>query len=251
MSFKKILLFSLLTTSSLMAADSDRILRQLKDIEFAVKDVGGLSKALSCALTPTLSESDNTQKKTILHSALNKKDIPLSVVSLNEAKALFNAAYEDYQNDFSNPLDFCFARAHRVNQFLEEEKGIISGKAFLEGEFFLPTNILDLKEIGWFYHTASIVMVEHNGKTVPYVFDHVLYDRPVPYQEWKKRITGSPKSKLSGEYFTDRFVYNRQDKMNDLREWIEEDTFDMNAQLKSGQRQSHMLDLGPKNGWFK
>ena len=91
-----------------------------------------------------------------------------------------------------------------------EQKGIICGKAFVEGK--LKVDSAEFGEIEWRYHVAPIVMVKVNGKNVPYVIDPSIFDKPVPYTEWKGKMTSKSGTTASSEYFTNRFAYDPDDK---------------------------------------
>ena len=118
---------------------------------------------------------------------------------------------------------------------LLESKGIISGKAFIEGELYVDTSF---GEVGWGYHVAPVVMVKVKGqsKPVPYVIDPSLFDKPVPYSDWKAKMTAKPKAKVSSEYFTNRFAYDPNDKNANLTDYQADTVEDMDSTNKNFTR---------------
>jgi len=144
----------------------------------------------------------NSLKISTVKSKLNKKTVELSVLSEAQALEVFNELKNDKDNSFEYPLEGCYARAHRMATQMDK-MGIVSGKAFIEGDnIVIDTSI---GTIEWGYHVASLVMIKVGKKLVPSVFDPAIFDRPVSYAEWKKRILKRPESKFTKEYFTKRF----------------------------------------------
>jgi hypothetical protein len=110
---------------------------------------------------------------------------------------------------FGYAYDGCYARAAKMSKILEE-KGIISGKAFVEGNLNVVSPVLG--DVHWWYHVAPVILVKIDDKEIPYVIDPSLFKKPVPFSEWRDSMTGGDKTHLSREYFTNRFSYSPDDK---------------------------------------
>jgi hypothetical protein len=157
----------------------------------------------------TCLEANLAKPKVKLESKENNQSIDLTLLSEKEAQNLFKemAANKDIPFDF--PFDGCYARAHTMTQIMEK-KGIISGKAWVEGN--LNVTSAEWGEVQWRYHVAPVVMVKVGNKNVPYVIDPSIMDKPVPFETWKNKMTSSKGSSKSSEYFTSRFNYDPDEK---------------------------------------
>ncbi len=229
------LFFTSLTIQALPA--SDLLSSQIKTFNQIVKNTGIPATGSFC-----VENIGDTSKTARAYSAENKKSIELTVLSSDEAMEIFQALKDDEENSFDSPLDACFARAHRMAQVMDE-RDIISGKAFVEGELFVDTKF---GELGWSYHAASLVMVKHKGVLTPTIMDPTLFDRPVSYEEWKKLLIQKPKSKLKSEYFTKRFNYDIREKNADTVQYDEEQLEDMKIKIKENARMGYMIELMEK-----
>ncbi len=147
--------------------------------------------------------------ETRVNSQYITEPFSVSVVSKAEITKVFNEIKNYPTIPFGFPIDGCYARAHTMVQLLEQ-KGIIASKAWIEGELFLETKLFG--KIRWIYHVAPMVMVMENGKEVPYIIDPSMFDRPVPYSEWKSAMTKDKNAKVDTEYFTPRFNYSPDEK---------------------------------------
>lgn len=230
------LFFTSLTIQALPA--SDLLSTQIKTFNQVVKNTGIPKSGSFCVET-----MGDTSKTARVYSAQNKKSIELTVLSLDEAMNLFQELKNDEENSFDSPLDACFARAHRMAQVMDE-RDIISGKAFVEGELFVDTKF---GELGWSYHAASIIMVKDKGVLTPTIMDPTLFDKPVSYDEWKKLLIKKPYSKLKSEYFTKRFNYDIREKNADPIQYDEDQLEDMKIKIKENARTGHMIELMEKN----
>lgn len=238
---------------SVFSDDKTLITSGFKELTDTVKNAGK-SPIGSCSGTEYNHATGLDEKVGMIYSSPIKKEIKLSVLSPKEAQKAFIIAKEDHLNDFSYPLDGCFARAHRTN-FTLEKSGIISGKAFVEGELYIDTNLPNFPEIGWEYHTATFILVEEKLKdkkvAIPYIIDPVLFDKAVPYDQWKAVMTKSKKTKISSEFLTSRFTYDRFDKAEERKEWVYEEIEDSMMQIGNGRRMSDMLDINLTKNWYK
>lgn len=174
----------------------------------------------------------------ILNSPINNKKIELTVLSLERAQEVFQTLKHDEENTFDAPLDACFGRAHRMAIVMDEME-IISGKAFIEGDLYIDTK---LGEIGWTYHVSSVVMVQQNKKIAPMIIDPTFFKGPVSIEEWKKKFTTNPKSKIKSVYYNNRFSYDIRDKDSDLWQYDEDQIEDAKQQIKDNRRKVEMLE---------
>jgi hypothetical protein len=153
-----------------------------------------------------------------IESKENDQKINVSVLTLPELNSLFAEIIQQKNIAFELIPDGCFVRAYSIAHFLED-KGIISGKAFIEG--YLPYEIKKCPsaDCHWNYHVASFVLVKQNGKNLPYVIDPTLANRPLTYAEWKAVVTKNPKARVDVEYFTNRFAFTWNDKDENFKDW--------------------------------
>ena len=210
----------------------------MKKIVFVAITLLGLSIATSAQNKSGKLHQTKSYPKENLYSKDNDKTIELSVLSESEATNAFN--YLSAQSDipFEFALDGCYAIAHKMCQLLEN-KGIISGKAFIEGELYFDSKILG--EIPWNYRDATVIIVKPKGQemALPYIIDPTLFDKPVPYNAWKDLLIIKVNSSIMHEYFTNRFAYDPNDRLNDLTSYDEESISDMN---KTNIKFKEMLD---------
>ncbi|MBC7428690.1 MAG: hypothetical protein H7336_08780 [Bacteriovorax sp.] len=230
-----LLIFNL---SSLQA--NDLLVDQLKTFNSKVQKAGALDYKENCSECG-LSENQTDSLYT-LYSALNKKSVKLSVLTEGRAIEVFNKLRSDEDIPFNYPLDGCYARAHKMAMNMDD-MGIISGKAFIEGDLYVNTK---LGEVGWSYHVASIVIVKKNGKMIPTVIDPALFNHPVSYNEWKTLLLKNPNSKMVSEYFTKRFNFDPDTRHADLLDYAEDDIESMNQINRSNGRLGEMLQMTQK-----
>jgi hypothetical protein len=194
------------------------LLNSIKEISSTVQSAGTIDYKTGCS---NCKNSSPIYKKTILYSKDNDQKIELSVLSEAEA----NLAFDEIKIRKDIPFEFpdgCFAKAHKMAVILEEH-GIISGKAFLEGEFSVALDA-DVKRYfdlvddpKWGYHVAPVVMVKKGSEIIPYVFDPYFFKKPVPQVEWKKKLMENKNSILFREYYTNRFSYDTRNRDNLLK----------------------------------
>lgn len=218
------------------SADSDALKRSLKKIVPAVAKAGTIDYKTGCATCAQIGQGISTAS---LYSKDNDQSIELTVLSEDEANNVFSelAAREDIP--FGYPMDGCYARAHKMVRILDD-KGIIAGKAFLEGELYVDTPRFG--EVGWGYHVAPVVLVKVGSSIVPYVFDPSLFNKAVPYEEWKAKITKNKKSKVSREYYTNRFSYDPDDRTAKYTDYTDESLSDMNNTNRNFNRMLFMYN---------
>lgn len=194
----------------------------LKKVAPAVSSAGTIDYKAGCS---SCAQAASNERSATLISKDNNQKIDLTILSEDEVNNTFTeiAARDDIP--FAYPMDGCYARAHKIVRILED-KGIIAGKAFLEGELFIDTKY---GEVGWGYHVAPVVLVKKGNAILPYVIDPSLFSKAVPYEEWKAKITSKSKSKLAREYFTNRFAYDPGDRVLSLKAYEDENIDDMES----------------------
>lgn len=218
----RILLLCLFVSLSFTSLEAkDKLKKQISTFNDSVKKAGTLDYKNNCASVS--SNTNYTREKSTVYSKLNKKTIELTVLSEAEAKQVFETLKSDEDNAFNYPLDGCYARAHMMASKMDG-MGIVSGKAFVEGNLFVDTK---LGEANWSYHVASLVLVKVNGKTVPTVFDPGMFDKPVSYEVWKKKLLADKRAELQSEYFTSRFNYDPDSRYDDMEDYLEDQVEDM------------------------
>lgn len=129
-----------------------------------------------------------------------------TVMSEDDAQALFT----DFKNNEDIPFDFslagCEQRAHEMSRLLLL-KGITPLKGFASVDesksprLEIPHPKKKGERIRWKYHVAPVVLVEKNGKLVPFTLDPSMEDRAVPTTEWVGAMTKhNPKMKVRLQY---------------------------------------------------
>ena len=182
---------------------------------------------------------------------LNSQKIELTVLSLDEANELVANFSKDPNIPFDYALDGCFSRAHKM-AYLLDEKGIISGKAFIMGRLFASTKY---GPASWRYHVAPVVLVKVNQELKPYIIDPALFSTAVPYEEWKSLITGATAmpGRARGnparviEYYTNRFVYDPNHAKEILTEFNPAELADTDASLARFQEIKKQIEARNKN----
>lgn len=174
-----------------------------------------------------------------VYSAANKKHISLSVLTEEQANDIFTKLKNDEDISFKYQFEGCYARAHKM-AIVMDDMGIVSGKAFLEGEFYVDTK---LGAIGWTYHVASLILVKKNGKKIPMIIDPAFFDQPVSYEKWKALLVKKSQSKIKSEYFTKRFNYTPKASQADLIKYDEDDLLDMEEANRTNSRKYEMLKM--------
>lgn len=133
-------------------------------------------------------------------------EIPVSVVSPEEALELFNSFKKDSKYAFDVIEDGCWARAHLMTRALER-KGIRAAKIFAEGDLqFRTSRAMNGEFVNWSYHVAPVVAVQTAKGIEMMVLDPAIYDRPESTKKWTADMVQSERSKESATiYMTDRF----------------------------------------------
>lgn len=182
-------------------------------------------------------EANHAKPKIRLDSKENKKTVELTLLSEKDVDAIFKEMVANKEIPFGFPFDGCYARAHSMVQLLEK-KGIISGKAWVEGN--LKVDSEEFGEIEWHYHVAPVVMVKVGNKNVPYVLDPSIMDKPVPFETWKNKMTSKKGTFKSSEYFTNRFAYGPDEKNDDIDSY--DDEINQDAE-QTNQKYNQMLAM--------
>lgn len=180
----------------------------------------GKKQSIGCNLN-----LDGIKKRPLVtvDSKENNQKIELTLLSLKEVESLYKELAANKTIPFEFPFDGCYARAQAMAKIMED-KGIISGKAFLEGNLSVESK--EFGPISWRYHVAPIVMVQVGGKNVPYVLDPSITTGPVTFEDWKKQMISKPGNFKSNEYFTNRFSYDpdmKFEQQNSLNSEAESD----------------------------
>lgn len=236
----KTILFSfvLLAYSFLLPA------QDLPSIPAQVEKLNKINSQANCQ--SCLNAQPLSHDKATLLTDINSKTLEQSVLNLAEANALVSEFLNNTSIPFDYALDGCFARAHKM-AFMMEEKGIISAKAFIIGRLFASTKY---GPVSWRYHVAPVVLVKINDQIKPYIIDPALFDKAVPYEEWKNLITGAGNGPgrsrgavfKGSEYYTNRFVYDPTNAKAELSDYQAGDMSDADNTLAKLQDIKKQLD---------
>lgn len=215
----------------------DHLANQLKSFSKKVSGTGLLNYKEYC------SECEQSESQTATaYSPFNKKSVELTVLSEARANEVFKIIKNSEDNSYSYPFDGCFARAQQAAIELDN-MGIVSGKTFMEGEFYMK---IKAQEFGWSYHVANLIMIKRNGKHVLTVIDPSLFDGPVSLEKWKEALLKNPKSKKRTEYFTKRYNYDPDSRYSDLSDYNDEYLEDMKLTNRNNSRNAEMFELMQK-----
>lgn len=179
-----------------------------------------------------------------LVSKENGKKIELTVHTEEEVNAVF-AEVVALKNHQISPVPFdylkdgCYARAHSIS-FLLDQKGIISGKAFMEGKIYYDAP--KQGEMGWSYQVAAVVLVKKGGQVIPYVIDPSFFSKPVPGSEWEAKFTKNAKTKITRQYFTNRFSYDPNDRDAEFVSFDDDRLRDMESTNTNFSRALYVLN---------
>jgi hypothetical protein len=140
----------------------------------------------------------------------NGRQLPISVVRVEDLKRLrdimpYNLAiYDD---------SLCQQRAHMIGHDLASH-GIETVKILLYpkiGHSIIPDDKLKTsrgKIPQWPYHTANVILVkEKDSRVRPYVIDPLMNGRPVPQEDWERRLRTNPESSIETQRIISRFNY--------------------------------------------
>ncbi|MEK6626596.1 MAG: protein-glutamine glutaminase family protein [Bdellovibrionota bacterium] len=172
-----------------------------------------------------LASKGPTGKKGTLQTETNQA-INVSVVSPTRVQELFAAMASQSHIPFRYPDDGCYARAHEMSRLLERHYGIITAKAFIEGDLRVQTANHPSGQVTWWYHVAPVVLVKKNGRNVPYIIDPSLFNRAVPLEEWYNIQTQHATARRDRLYFTNRFGYTPNDRLNNLSGYNDDHNYD-------------------------
>ncbi len=166
-------------------------------------------------------EIDRTITKSSVQG-ISGDNIDISMVSEDFAKELFDEMASQPHIPFAYPEDGCYARAHEMSRLLEE-KGIITGKVFIEGSLRVETPNSPKGYVEWWYHVAPIIKVKKGEKEEVYVIDPSIFSEPVPAEEWFKIQTSHDGGLRGRTYQTRRFNYTPSDKSRDMQSYDQDD----------------------------
>jgi hypothetical protein len=126
--------------------------------------------------------------KTASHTTTKFGKITVSVMSEAEAQKLFKDMQSHTEIPFNFPQGGCVERAHEMSRLMLL-KGITPMKAFVEAgdgaELVVPHPTKAGRKISWNSHVAPAVLVEKDGKLVPYIIDPSIQSQAVPVEQWK------------------------------------------------------------------
>ncbi len=157
----------------------------------------------------------------------------VNIVTPEHAIELFNKMKNQPQIPFDYPADGCYARAHEMSMLLEKE-GVITGKAFIEGDLRVETPSSTKGYVEWRYHVAPMLVVKERENSYKiYIIDPSIFDKPVPVEEWQKIQTKHFSGRMEKNYYTKRFYYSTNSLKDDDRQtYLQENVDDTKVSLK-------------------
>lgn len=183
-------------------------------------------------------EVDSKHEHAFIVSRENNKKIYLSVISEVEANAAFSQIVSRGDIPFDYLKDGCYSRAHKMALLLDD-KGIISGKVFVEGKIYYDTSMQG--EVGWSYQVSPVVLVKKGEKIIPYVIEPSLFDKPVPVGDWMSVLTKKSKTEITRKYYTNRFSYDPNDRNSSYSDYREDQLNDMDDTNRNLARKLYVL----------
>lgn len=210
-----------------------------------MKKISVISLVLAMLLIlPSIAMADLDKKgqksiseKATLYSKDNNHNIEISVVSEKDANDIFDEMKEHRDIPFGFSIDGSYARAHKMTRIMDAME-VTSGKAFLEGELYFDDP--EFGKVGLRYQVSPVVMVRQGDTLTPYVLDPALFKKPVSFQAMKEMFLANSKSKISREYFTNRFAYDLEDREKKLTDYDQEPLVDMEGANKKFSKALYM-----------
>ncbi|MBC96359.1 MAG: hypothetical protein CME63_01305 [Halobacteriovoraceae bacterium] len=145
-------------------------------------------------------------KQIILDAAYEKYEVSsflddeVTLFSEEQAQSLFRELSKIDYMKFDYLHDGCFARAQEFS-LIGKENGIEMGKVFLsdredspslypvswqnEGARLAP---IPYGFMGWKYHVAVYILVNIDGKDIPYILDVGVADKAIPLKKWVRGL---------------------------------------------------------------
>jgi hypothetical protein len=209
-------------------------------------------KGVVKSLSKTLSSIENNEcviDRTVATTkikAISGKEFEVSSISYEYLDEIFDYLEAQEHIPFKYPEDGCYARAHEMSRLMKE-KGIITGKTFIEGDLRVETPNSPKGYVEWWYHVAPIVVVNHpDGQEQVYVIDPSIFKKPVPVQEWYNIQTKHQNGRKDDSYYTPRFAYFPSHKNTQLEDYRVEDLEDAKRTMEDylriqKQRQANAL----------
>src|SRR5947209_8030543 len=118
-------------------------------------------------------------------------------IDSEQAAAIFTVFAAAGELALRFPADGCYARTHVMVQRLLKE-GLVPCKlwAFAASAtdlLWIETPEHSDKRVQWAYHVAPVLMVRMpDGNAREFVFDPVLFNRPVAVEDWRSALHDTP-----------------------------------------------------------
>lgn len=197
----------------------------------------------ACRTASSVTKDSATGKKTNPTAVIKNRDgaQEISVLNYDDGLKLFNHLKNPkYKIPYLEAEANCEARAHAISEllfkdykistvkvFLQSQDGAThgntsedsanygaTGASYLQGDdlnniSFTPTSPITGRRYSWDYHTAPALCINKNGTSELYILDPSLFNQPVTYSEWQKKVTsGLAKTDFSA-YSTSMYNISR------------------------------------------
>lgn len=197
-------------------------------------------ESASAVVCANCQKTHHAHEYAFLVSKANSQKIDLSIITEEEANKAFADIVERGDIPFEYLKDGCYSRAHKMALVLDD-KGIISGKAFMEGKIYYDTP--QHTEVGWTYQVAPVILVRKNEQVIPYIIDPSFFTRPVSLDEWRAVLTKKSKTEITAEYFTNRFAYDPRDRNTKYDDYREDQLDDMDDRNRDFMRALYVMKV--------
>lgn len=160
------------------------------------------------------SRTFNDLEASITGAIVKIKGVPekLSILSMDDARFVFEVLYERTKVPFIFTNDGCYARAHHM-AIIMDALGVSSGKIFLSADKHINKRslktIVDGKEYEWSWHVAPFIVVrQEDGQLSPMVLDPSVAPYPLLPDTWisKINLNMKPANELVAKFST-RYNY--------------------------------------------
>lgn len=209
---------------AILAAQIHSTLKPMRQSSFAAAEANRISGLLNESLGNCACRGSVWARKsaTIPIGTSSFKDqyghrSPISVVTYEFALNLFKELSSANEIAKSDPLDGCYARAHRMAYQLEQ-KGVLAAKIMATGIFRLRHDLAPSGTVTWKFHVAPVVAVDDGETRSLWVLDPALFNEPTPVDSWLSLLTDQPKSDLDQAYLTSRFFYHPKRSLKGMRD---------------------------------
>ncbi|QDK38683.1 protein-glutamine glutaminase family protein [Bdellovibrio sp. NC01] len=190
-------IFTTLIAAPLAMAEDSSLHSFVSQLDSSLRHINRSEVNKPCAVKPLLPTSAQTT---------TYQGQKVTVLSEQDAQELFKEMQAHTEIPFDFAIAGCEERAHEMSRLMML-KGITPLKGFASvnendaPRLKVPHPTKPGKTIEWKYHVAPVVLVQKDGKLIPYSVDPSIEKAAVPTTSWLNDMTRhDPKMKVKMEY---------------------------------------------------